>query len=221
MTFLEFLLELIRILMFLMGAGVLDEFWKVCTCPVGVMFKICWHLLSYKASRTPSKINDISSVLAGVDDAFDVPHWGWCPWWRFEWSPHVLRESCLKFGWNLLRLKTSRIPSKINGICTFLAVVDFEVPDCSWCPWWHFGWSAHALRGLCLKFCWNLLSVNLRHFQSSCQSWWWFWCSWQGLGSLMTFWMVSACPDGAMFQFCLESVEFKSIRNPFKDPWHL
>jgi hypothetical protein len=36
--------------------------------------------MSLKASRTPSKIDDISRILAGVDDDFDVPDWGWCPW---------------------------------------------------------------------------------------------------------------------------------------------
>ena len=34
--------------------------------------------MSLKASRTPSKIDDISRVLAGVDDDFDVPDWGFC-----------------------------------------------------------------------------------------------------------------------------------------------
>ena len=36
--------------------------------------------MSFKASRTLSKIDDISRILAGVDDDFDVPDWGWCPW---------------------------------------------------------------------------------------------------------------------------------------------
>jgi hypothetical protein len=35
--------------------------------------------LSFKASRTPLKIDDISGVLAGVDDDIDVPDWGWYP----------------------------------------------------------------------------------------------------------------------------------------------
>ena len=35
--------------------------------------------MSLKASRTSSKIDDISKVLAGVDDDIDVPDWGWCP----------------------------------------------------------------------------------------------------------------------------------------------
>ena len=34
--------------------------------------------MSLKASRTLSKINDISRILAGVDDDFDVPDWGFC-----------------------------------------------------------------------------------------------------------------------------------------------
>ena len=43
------------------------------------MFKIWLKSVSLKASRTPSKIDDISRVLAGVDDDIDVPNWGWCP----------------------------------------------------------------------------------------------------------------------------------------------
>ena len=38
------------------------------------------NLLSLKASRTPSKIDDISGVQSGVDDDFHVhDNWGWCP----------------------------------------------------------------------------------------------------------------------------------------------
>ena len=116
----------------------------------------------FKASRTPSKINDISRVLAGVDDDIDVPDWGWCPWWHNGWSAYALRELCLKFGWNPMSLKVSRTPSKINDICRFLAGVDddFDVPDWGWCPWWRVGWSPHALMELCLKFAWNLLSLK-------------------------------------------------------------
>ena len=29
---------------------------------------------------------------------------------------------------------------------------DFDVPDWGSCPLWHYGWSAYALRQLCLKF---------------------------------------------------------------------
>ena len=35
--------------------------------------------MSLKASKTPSKIDDISGVLGGVDDDFDVYGLGWCP----------------------------------------------------------------------------------------------------------------------------------------------
>ena len=35
-------------------------------------------MLSLKASRTPSKIDEISRVLAGADDDIDVADWGWC-----------------------------------------------------------------------------------------------------------------------------------------------
>ena len=43
------------------------------------MFKIWLKSFEFKGTRTPSKINDISRVIAGVDDNFDVPDWGWCP----------------------------------------------------------------------------------------------------------------------------------------------
>ena len=43
------------------------------------MFKIWLKSDEFKASRALSKINDISGILAGVDDDFDVPDWGWCP----------------------------------------------------------------------------------------------------------------------------------------------
>ena len=58
--------------------------------------------MSLKASRTPSKIEDILRVRAGVDDDFDVPDW--------------LRELCLKFCWNMLSLKASRTLSKMDDI---------------------------------------------------------------------------------------------------------
>ena len=35
--------------------------------------------MSLKASRTPLKNDDISRILAGDYDDFDVPDWGWCP----------------------------------------------------------------------------------------------------------------------------------------------
>ena len=35
--------------------------------------------MSLKASRTLSKIDDISGILAGDDDDFDFPDWGWRP----------------------------------------------------------------------------------------------------------------------------------------------
>ena len=113
--------------------------------------KFGWNPMSLKASRTPSKIDDICRFLAGVDDDLDVPDWGWCPWWRFGWFAYALRELCLKFHWNPMSLKASRTPSKIDDICRFLAGVDddLDVPDWGWSPWWHFGWLAYALRELC------------------------------------------------------------------------
>ena len=55
---------------------------------------------------------------------------------NLELSPHALRELCLKFGWNQLSLKASRIPSKIDDIYKVLIGVDddFDVPDLGLCP---------------------------------------------------------------------------------------
>ena len=118
--------------------------------------------MSLKASRTPSKMDDILRIFAWVGDDFDVPDWGCCPWWRFAWSAHALMELCLKFGWNPISLKASRTPSKIDDIFRILAGVDddFDVPDWGWCPWWHYGLSPNALRVLCLKFGGILLSLK-------------------------------------------------------------
>ena len=38
-----------------------------------------------------------------------------------------------------------------------------------------------------------------------------------GWVSLMMFWIVSICSEEAMFEIWLKSVEFKGIKNPFKD----
>ena len=124
--------------------------------------KIGWNLIHWKTSRTSSKINDISRTLAGVDDDFDVPDWGWCPWWHYGWSANALSELFLKFGWNPMNLKASRTLSKIDDISGILVGDDddFDVPDWGWCPWWHNGWSANALRELCLKFGWNPMSLK-------------------------------------------------------------
>ena len=51
-------------------------------------------------------------------------------------------------------------------------------------------------------------------------NWLWFWCFWLGLVSLVMFWMVSKCPDKAMFKIWLKSDEFEGIKNPLKDQWH-
>ena len=68
------------ILMFLTGAGVLVMmFWMISPCPEGAMLRIWLKSVELKASRASSKINDISKVIAGADNAFDVPDWGWCP----------------------------------------------------------------------------------------------------------------------------------------------
>ena len=48
--------------------------WMVCTCPEGAMFKIWLKSDKFKGIKNRlKKIDDISRVLAGVDDGFDVP----------------------------------------------------------------------------------------------------------------------------------------------------
>ena len=47
--------------------------WSVSKCPEGVMFKIWLKSDEFEGIKNPSKIDDISRVLAGVDDDFDVP----------------------------------------------------------------------------------------------------------------------------------------------------
>ena len=42
------------------------------------MFKIWNKSHEFIGIMNPYK-DDISRVLAGVDDDFDVPDWGWCP----------------------------------------------------------------------------------------------------------------------------------------------
>ena len=102
-----------------------QEFWLEL-----MILKFGENLMSLKASRTPSKIDDILGILAGVDDDFDFPDWGCCPWWHFAWSAHALRKLCLKFSGNPMSLKASRTPSKKNDISGILAGVDddFDVP---------------------------------------------------------------------------------------------
>ena len=66
MTFVNFWLELMMILMFLAGDDVLDDILDVLYMPnefIGI--------------KTPSKIDKIHRFWAGVDDDFDVPDLGW------------------------------------------------------------------------------------------------------------------------------------------------
>ena len=51
----------------------------VSTCPDGAMIKIWLKSVEFKGIKNSLKINDISRVLAGVDDDIDVPDWDWCP----------------------------------------------------------------------------------------------------------------------------------------------
>ena len=99
-----------------------------------------------------------------------------------------------------------------------------DVPDWGW----RFGLSKYALRKLWFKFGWNLMSLKASRTLSKmdytlgvfpgvdddCG------CSWLGLVSLMTFWMVCICSEEALFKIWLKSVEFEGIKNPVKDGLH-
>ena len=68
-------------------------------------------------------MDDISGILAGVDDDFDVLDGGCCPWRCFAWSAHALRELCLKFGRNSMSLKATRTASRLMTFWEFLLVL--------------------------------------------------------------------------------------------------
>ena len=53
--------------------------WMFCICLEGAMFKIWLKSDEFEGIRTPSKIDDICIIFAGVDDDLDVPDQGWCP----------------------------------------------------------------------------------------------------------------------------------------------
>ena len=61
------------------------------------MFKIWLKSNEFEGIKNPVKKDDISRVLAGVDDDFDLPDWGWCLWSHFGLSPYAHKKLCLKF----------------------------------------------------------------------------------------------------------------------------
>ena len=69
--------------------------------------------MSLKASRTPSKINDISTVLDGVDNDINDNDNG----------NDNERELCLKFDWNLMSLK-HRVRPESQARCGCLPYID-------------------------------------------------------------------------------------------------
>ena len=121
---------------------------------------ICTHVNKVQNKLSSALDQPKGSVEARVDEGFG-------------WSAYALRNPCLKFGWNLLSLKASRTLSKMDDISGVFAGDD---DDCG--------------------------------------------CSWLGLVSLMTFWMVCICSEEALFKIWLKSVEFEGIMNPLKDGWH-
>ena len=233
MTILELLLEFMMIMdipdwgvMSLMHFG-----WSAYALSK-LSLKFGWNLLSLKASRSPSKIDDIVAGVAGVYDDYGHSWLGLVSLMTF-WMVCICPEEAMFKIW----LKSV----KFEGIKITLK----DWWHCCIC-WWSLGWlwtflnfagalyiwqcglPRYALRKLCLKLGWNLLSLKASRTLSKiddisgvfdgidddCG------CSWLGLMSLMTFWMVCLCSEEAMLKIWLNSYEFEGIKIPLKDGWH-
>ena len=72
----------------------------------------------------PKKSMTLLQLLLESMRIMDIPYWGWCPKQLFGWSSYALRKLCLKFGLNLMSLKASRSPSKIDDNSGVLDGVD-------------------------------------------------------------------------------------------------
>ena len=59
-----------------LGLVSLMTLWMVCQCPEVALFKIWLKSVDFEGIKN----NDFSRLVAGVDDDFDGPDWGWCPW---------------------------------------------------------------------------------------------------------------------------------------------
>ena len=117
MTLLEIFLDLMMILIFLTGTGVLVDIFDGLHMPWGSyvwnLVEICWV---WRHQDNPQRLMTLLQLLLESMMIMDIPDRGCCPWWRFGWSSYALRKLCLKFGWNLLSLKVSRMVSKMEDI---------------------------------------------------------------------------------------------------------
>ena len=126
LTFQEFLLELMMILTFLTGAGVLDDIMDGLQTPWGSyvqnLVEIRWvwrHQEPCRRSMTFQVF--LQELLLELMIIRYNPDWGWCHWWCFGLSRCTMRKLWLKSGGNLLSLKASRTLSKINDIAQVVA----------------------------------------------------------------------------------------------------
>ena len=147
----------------------------------------------------------------------DIPDWGWCPWWHFWWSAYAMRKLCLKFGWNMMSLKAS----KMDAIARVVAGVYDD-----------YGHSWQGLVSL-MTFCivckcreetnFKILKASrspskidyiaaivARDYDDD------YGHSWPGLVSLITIWMVCICPEGAEYEFGWNLLSLEASRSPSK-----
>ena len=110
------------ILMFLTGAGFLYDIMDGLQMPWGSYVQNLVESRWIWRHQDPcQRWMTFQEFLLELDDDFDIPDWGWFPWWHYGWSANALRELCLKFGWNLMNLKASRTLSEIDDILGILA----------------------------------------------------------------------------------------------------
>ena len=129
----------------------------------GGMFKIWLKSVEFKGIKNSLKDRwHFSSSCWTFDDDIDVPDWGWCPWWRYEWFAYSLRELCLKFGWNLFSLKASRTLSKIDDFAGGL--------EDAWRSW--LGLMSLIMIGMCP---WRSLESLFQKVAKD-PYWTFFWC---------------------------------------------
>ena len=153
------LLELMRIVEVpdgdWLGLVSLMPFWMVCICSEEALFKIWLKSVEFEGIKNPLK---------------DGWHfwsfcWGWWWLWMFLTGVDILdyvselsissEEAMFKI---LLKSVVQRFMTLLQLFLDCIRIMD--IPEWELCPWWCYGLSAHALEGLCLKFCWNLLNLK-------------------------------------------------------------
>ena len=160
----------------------------------------------------------------------EIPDWGWFPWWHFGLSKYALWMFCLisfKIRWVLRFHEPFQRSMTLQEFLLELMMI-MDIPDWGWCPWSHFELSLCALKRLCFKFGWNLLSLKAPRTLSKINDITGvvagvdddYGYSWLGLVSLMMYCIVYIYSEEAMFKIWLKLVEVKDIKNPFKDWWH-